>query len=224
MAVFNSKVQVCNLAAGSQGLKNSINNIDTPKSDKEIVFSQWYDITRQHVLKFLMPNFALARVILAPLPSVPVAYQSQFPGNSPGANQGGYGYAYQVPANCLKVLGLGPIDSQETKPTIEGNIIFTNVFYANGPVLRFVADVTDVTQFSSDFIMTFATILGKVTAMVNTQDPSKKASLLKDAIAEWQNSTAQNAQENKPIRVTRSRFRDARRSNIPLGGPYGGKS
>ena len=220
MSYFNSKIQICNLAAGAQGLKNSINNIDTPTSDKEIVFAQWYDITRQQCLKFLMPNFALQRVILAALPEVPVAYQSQGAG-SYGCSQGGYGYAYAVPSNCLKVLGLGPIDSEETKPTIEGNIIFTNVYYANGPVLRFIADVTDVTQFSADFIMVFATVLGKLTAMVNTQDPAKKASLLKDAMQEWMNSTAQNAQENKPIRKSRSRFREARRTNNP--GATGGK-
>lgn len=223
MSAFNSKIQICNLAAGAQGLKNSVNNIDTPTSDKEIVFAQWYDITRQHCLKFLMPNFALQRVILAPLPSVPAAYQSQYPTGGYGASQSGYGYAYAVPSNCLKVLGLGPIDSEETKPTIEGNIIYTNVYYPNGPVLRYIADITDVTQFSPDFIITFATILGKMTTFVNTQDPAKKASLLKDAMQEWTNSTAQNAQENKPIRKSRSRFRDARRANIPLGGPYGGK-
>ena len=213
MPAFNSKVQICNLAAGAQGLKNSINNIDTPRSDKEIVFAQWYDITRQHVLKFLMPNFALRRVILAALPSVPDAYQGQY-----GAGTGGYGYAYPVPSDCLRVLGLGPIDSEETKPTIEGNIIYTNNYYANGPVLRYIGDETDVTKFSPDFIITFASILGKMTAMVNTQDPAKKASLLKDAMQEWTNSTAQNAQENKPMRYSRSRFRDARRTNNPDAG------
>lgn len=208
MPAFNSKVQICNLAAGAQGLKNSINNIDTPTSDKEIVFAQWYDITRQHVLKFLMPNFALQRVILAALPTVPAAYAME------------YRYAYQIPSNCLKVLGLGPIDSEETKPTVEGGIIFTNVCYnsGNGVPMRFIADITDVTQFSPDFIMTFASILGKLTAMVNTQDPAKKASLLKDAMQEWTNSTAQNAQENKPVRMSRSRFRDARRTNNPDAG------
>lgn len=206
MSAFNSKVQICNLAAGAQGLKNSINNIDTPKSDKEIVFAQWYDITRQHVLKFLMPNFALQRVILATLPEVPAAYANE------------YQYAYAVPQNCLKVLGLGPINSQETKPTIENNTIFTNVLYANGAPLRFIANEEDVTKFSPDFIMTFASILGKMTAMVNTQDPSKKASLLKDAMQEWTNSTAQNAQENKPMRMSRSRFREARRTNNPDAG------
>ena len=170
------------------------------------MFAQWYDITRQHVLKFLMPNFALKRVRLAALPVVPDAYADE------------YQYAYQMPSNCLKVLGLGPSDSQETKPTFEGNIIFTNVFYQNGPVLRYVEDITDVTQMTADFVMTFAIILGKMTAMVNTQDPGKKASLLKDAMQEWTNSTAQNAQENRPIRMSRSRFRDARRTNYPDAG------
>lgn len=203
MAYFNSKVQICNLAAGAQGLKNTINNIDTPVSDKEIVFAQWYDITRQHVLKFLMPNFALRRVKLAPLPAVPDAYADD------------YLYAYTAPQDCLKVLGLGPIDTEETKPTFEGGIIYTNVFYPNSaPTLRYIGDETDVTKFTPDFIMTFSSILGKLTAMVNTQDQAKKASLLKDAMQEWTNSTAQNAQENKPIRVSRSRFREARRATI----------
>lgn len=207
MSAFNSKIQICNLAAGAQGLKNSINNIDTPTSDKEIVFAQWYDITRQHVLKFLMPNFALARVALAALPTVPAAYADE------------YQYAYAVPSNCLKVLGLGPINSEETKPTVEGGVIYTNVFFSSGsPILRYIADITDVTQFTPDFVMTFASILGKLTAMVNTQDPAKKASLLKDAMQEWTNSTAQNAQENKPMRMSRSRFRDSRRTSNPDAG------
>lgn len=202
MPAFNSKVQICNLANGSLGLKNSINNIDTPRSDKEIVYAQWYDITRQYMLKFLMPNFALLRKAIAQLASVPAGY-SDF-----------YTAAYPVPSDCLKVLGLGPVDTEDTKPTVEGNVIYTNVFYASAPSLRYIGDITDVTQFSPDFIMTFAAVLGKLTAMVNTQDPSKKASMLKDAVMEWQQSTAQNAQENRPIRMSRSRFREARRTTF----------
>lgn len=202
MPAFNSKVQICNLANGSLGLKNSINNIDTPRSDKEVVYAQWYDITRQYMLKFLMPNFALARKAIAALPTVPAGYADL------------YTVAYPVPSDCLKVLGLGPIDTDDTKPTVESNIIFTNVFYASAPSLRYIADITDVTQFSPDFIMAFAFVLSKLTAMVNTQDPSKKTSMLKDAVIEWQQSSAQNAQENKPMRYSRSRFREARRTTF----------
>ena len=185
MPAFNSKVQICNLAAGSQGLKNSINNIDTPRSDKEIVFAQWYDITRQHMISVIPPAYA------------------QY-----------YTAAYSIPSDCLKVLGLGPIDTDDSKPTVESGMILTNVYYPSAPSLRYIADVTDVTQFSPDFIMAFAAVLGKLTAMVNTQDPAKKQSLLTDAVMEWHNSSAQNAQENKPMRYSRSRFREARRTTF----------
>lgn len=73
MAAFNSKVQICNLANGSLGIRNSINNIDTPKTDKEIIYSLWYDMVRQHMLKMLMPNFALDRAIVS-AKTVPAAY------------------------------------------------------------------------------------------------------------------------------------------------------
>lgn len=201
MPAFNSKTQICNLANGSLGLKNSINNIDTPKSDKEVLYAQWYDITRQYLLKFLMPNFALQRTVLSPA-TMPAAYASD------------YGYAYPKPVNCLKVLGLGPIDTDDEKPTIENDYIFTNVDYGSAPVLRFIEDVEDVSRMTPDFIFAFSTVLGKCCALSATQDPNKKASLLKDAVTEFANSTAQNAQENKPIRRSTSKFRQARRTNF----------
>lgn len=199
MSAFNSKTQICNLANGSLGLRNSINNIDTPKTDKELIYSLWYDITRQYMLKFLMPNFALARTTVA-----------QVSMSSTYANY--YTYAYAYPSFCLKLLGMGAIDCIENPPTVEGNVIYTNTYFPNGCDIRYINDVTDVTQFTPDFIMAFAAVLGKCTAMSATQDPSKKASLLKDAATEFANSTAQNAQENKPIRKSHSRFKRARYS------------
>lgn len=205
MVAFNVKTQICNLANGSLGLKNSINNIDTPKTDKEIIYAQWYDIVRQQCLKMLMPNFALQRTILAPA-TVPAAYAKS------------YRYAYNRPVNCLRVLGFGDIDvTEEDVLTIENNQIFTNVNYNSEPVMRFIEDVEDVSRFSPDFIMAFAFVLGKCTALSTTQDPNKKASLIKDALVEFTNSTAQNAQENKPIRRSVSNFRKGRWTTTPAG-------
>lgn len=197
MPALNSKIQLCNLANGSQGLRNSINDIDKPRSDKEVVYSQWYDITRQYLLKLMMPNFALNRIIVS-AKEVPAGYVDQ------------YAYAYEYPVRCLKLLGIGAIDCITNPPTVENNLIFTNSVYTTGLPIRFIDDVTDVTVFSPDFIFVFQAVLGKVTAMANTQDPAKKASLLKDTALEVMNSTAQNAQENKPIRRSISRFRLAR--------------
>lgn len=200
MPAFNSKVQICNLANGTLGLRVGINNIDTPVSDKEIVYAQWYDIVRQYMLKLLMPNFALNRAVLSP-GTVPTAY-ADF-----------YAFAYEKPVNCLRVLGFGAADNDDEKPTVEGNTIYTNVDYGSAPSLRFVSDLEDVTLMTADFIISFATVLGKCTALQNTQDPGKKAALLKEAAAEFANSTAQNAMENKPVRHSYSRFRAARFGN-----------
>lgn len=197
MADFNAPEQICNLANGSLGLKNSINSIENPQTDKEIVYAQWYDITRQYLLRALMPNFSLNRIVVS-AKTVPAGYVSF------------YGYAYEYPVRCLRLLGIGSIDCLTNPPTVENGLIFTNQCFDSGMPIRFVDDITDVTQMPADFIFTFATVLGKVTALSNTQDPGKKASLLKDAVTEMMNTMAQNSQENKPIKRSISRFRQSR--------------
>lgn len=201
MAAINTAEHICNLANGSLGLKNSISNITTPRTDKEINFAQWYDLIRQYLLKTLMPNFALFRLKSGAV-AVPSGYTDY------------YGFAYTYPVRCLKLLGLGAIDCTRDPPTVESGIIFTNTSYTGGAPLRIVDDVTDVTRFTPDFIMAFVFVLAKCTALSNTQDPGKKASAMKDALLEFQNTTAQNAQENKPVRVSTSRFRTARYSRF----------
>lgn len=201
MPAINSKIQICNLANGSLGNRNSINNIDTPRTDKELVYAQWYDITRQYMLKVLMPNFALNRMIVSQK-TVPAGYAAS------------YGYAYEYPTRCLKLLGIGDIDCIKNPPTVENNLIFTNTLYTGGANIRFIDDIDDVSAMTPDFIFSFSAVLGKCTALSTTQDPAKKASMLKDAVSEIANSTALNAQENKPIRRSYSRFRAARYGRI----------
>jgi hypothetical protein len=201
MASINTPEWICNLANGSLGLKNSINNITTPRTDKEINFAQWYDLIRQYLLKTLMPNFALYRLKVSQI-TLPDAYTDY------------YAYGYEYPVRCLKLLGLGAIDCTRDPPTVESGMILTNNLYADGAPLRFVDDVTDVTRFTPDFTMAFVFVLAKCTALSNTQDPGKKTSMMKDALAEFLNTTAQNAQENKPVRVSHSRFRTARYSRF----------
>lgn len=201
MPAVNTAEQICNLANGSQGLKNSINNITTPKTDKEINFAQWYDLIRQYLLCTLRPNFALYRLKTSQV-TVPAGWV------------GAYGYAYEYPVRCLALLGLGAVDCTRDPPTVESGMIFTNTFYENGAPLRIIDDVIDVTRFTAPFVMAFVFVLGKCTALSNTQDPAKKQSLMKDALSEYQNVTAQTAMENKPVRVSHSRFRTARYSRF----------
>lgn len=208
MSAITTKVDVCNLALGDLGNRNTVTNIDTPKNDKEIICSLWYDITRQLLLKTMMPNFALNRLI--------VSQKTVPPGYMPVVGSSyGYAYAYEYPNRCLKLLGVGDVDiGSDNKPTIENGLIFSNTLYANGMPIRIVDDITDVTAMSPEFIITLAKEIAKRIALPVTQDQGKKKTATEDAAKEISNATALNAQENKPIRRSISRFRQARYSNV----------
>lgn len=202
MSAIITPEQICNLANSGLGNRNTIMNITTPKTDKEVVFSIWYDICRQLVLKTMMPNFALDRVVVSQK-TVPDGYTND------------YAYAWEYPNGALRVLGMNAIDTTDEPPTIEGNTIYTNIdFTTSGLTLRIVRDITDVSSMSVEFIMQLAKELEKRTAAAITQDPQKKAAAAKDAAMEAANTSALNAMENKPIRKSVSRFRASRYFNV----------
>lgn len=202
MGAYTTKTQICALAAVDLGNRNSINNIDVPRNDKEIVFAQIYDVTRQLCLKTLMPNFALNRMVVTQK-TLPAGYVDA------------YTYAYEYPHRCLKLLGIGNIDCTDgNQPTVENNLIFTNTLYPNGMPIRFVDDVTDVPSFSPEFVTYFAKELAKRASLAITQDPNKKKIATQEAAAEMINAAGLNGQENKPIRRSVSRWRQSRLFNI----------
>lgn len=199
MSAIISKVDICNLALSGLGNRNTVTNIDTPTSDKEIVFSLWYDICRQLVLKTMMPNFALDRVYVSQK-AVPTGYV------------GIYTYCYEKPQYALKVLGVGNIDQKNNyNYVIEGNNILTNDVFENDAMpIRIIRDIEDVSAFSTEFVLAFAKELEKRTSGPITQDPAKKKVAAQEAMVEGANATALNAQENRPVRRSDSRFRMSR--------------
>lgn len=202
MSAITSKVEICRMALGDLGNRGTVNDIDTPKTDKEIICALWYDISRQLLLKTMMPNFALNRIVVS-TKTVPAGYVNS------------YAYAFEYPNRCLKLLGIGDIDiTDENRPTIENGLIFTNKEYPDGMTIRFVDDITDVPSMSVEFIVTLAKEIAKRISLAVTQDPAKKKIATAEAQTESANAGALNAQENKPIRRSTSRFRAARYANI----------
>lgn len=198
MSAIVSKVDICNLALSGTGNRNSVNDIDIPVTDKELVCSLWYDITRQLVLKTLMPNFALTRVVVSEK-TMPDEYASS------------YAQCFERPTYALKVLGIGDIDDKNTYVyAVEGDSIFTMDTFTTGLPIRIVNDVTDVSKFSPEFIIALAKELEKRITPPVTQDPNKKRIATTEATVEVSNATALNAQENRPIRRSESRFRASR--------------
>lgn len=199
MAV-NSKVDIGNMALSLLGNYGIINNIDTPKTDKERVLALWYDICRQFVLKLLMPNFALDRAIVAQLEETP---------------QFGFAYYYEYPNNCLKLLGVGNVEDKENNYNVEGGKIAHDTDYSSGMPIRYVKDIEDINAWSPEAKLLFAQYLAAYTALPITQDVAKASKLKQELPAEISSASGLNAQENMPVRISNSRFKQARYNGVP---------
>lgn len=192
---INSKVEICQMALNHLGAYGPINDIDRPVSSVEGVFSLWYDITRQELLKQLIPNFAMQRRVVAKLVETPAF---------------GYQNVYEYPADCLRVLGLGDIYLKANDYNVENNRIYTHYDYENGAELRFIGDVTDVTRFSPEFKTLLALALAKNAALPITQDATRLRLVSQMYDAKIGAASAVNGQENRPIRISDSRYRASR--------------
>ena len=201
--MVSSKVEICNLALSCIGDKGSVENIDEPSKQTEIVCAKWYDISRQTALKQMMPSFARKREYWA----LDVNGKPDF----------GYRYAYKYKNDCLKILGIGNLYEKRNDYAVEGGYLFINEHFPEGLPVRYVRDITDVTKYTPDFVHLFAWFLARDICTELMESSAKYAEIeliLPMKIMEY---CGVDAQENKPIRITRSRLMRARAGLYPLG-------
>lgn len=197
---ITSKVDLCNMAIGRLGNYGTVSDIDTPENDKEIVCALWYDISRQAFLKMSMPNFAIARKRVAQVVETP-----PYP----------FTYSYEYPSDALKILGIGSVEDKRNNYTVEANRIYTNELYTSGMPIRYIKDITDVTAMSSEFKMAFSWYLAGNIALEVTQDLSKVNQIEQVLPSKISELSGLNAQENMPIRISNSRFKQSRYGGFP---------
>jgi hypothetical protein len=197
---ISSKNDICNLALGHLGNYGTISNIDTPRKQHEITFALWYDISREAFLKIAMPNFALARKRIALVSETP-----PYP----------FTYSYEYPSDCLKVLGIGAVEDKKNDYTVEANRLYTDVEYEDGLPLRYIKNITDVNSMSPEFIVGFSWYLAGNVALIITQDKDKAMAIQRMVPMKITELSGLNAQENLPIRISRSRFKGARATGYP---------
>jgi hypothetical protein len=196
-----SKNQLCDMALSHMGNYGSVNDIDNPKGSKETTFALWYDVTRQAALRLLIPNFALQRRVVSKKATVPAF---------------GYAYSYEYPADCLKVLGFGEVDKKKDvdygiEQGPDGDVeIQTDELYEDGLPLRFIIDTEDVNKFTPDFKILFSIMLAANTALPITQKQSIKDKLEALLPMKMSEMSGVAAQENPPVRVSNSKFKQAR--------------
>jgi hypothetical protein len=194
---INTAEDICNMALSLLGNYDSIDSIEVPKSDHEILFSLWYDVTRQSLLKEVMPNFSRKRKYVA---SVDIAIPSKF----------GYQTAYEYPSDCLKVLGAGDVDLKENDYTVENGYIYTDEDYEDGFPLRYVSDADTPNEYGAEFKMLLAMALASAVGLAVTQN-ADKVNAVRQMLANQKGAVAAiNSQENRPIRVERSKFLESK--------------
>jgi len=197
MTSITSKVQICNMALGHLGNYGTVQDIDSPVNDKEITFALWYDVTRKAALRFAIPNFAMARRIVAKKATTP---------------DFGYAYEYEYPSDCVRVLGFGDIAEKDMDYSIEGNTIMMDTDFTTGLKLRFIKDFEDVSLMSADFQILFSWMLAGNTALSITQKQATATRIENALPAKISQLSGINAQENPPIRISTSKFKQARYS------------
>ena len=198
-----SKVDICNLALGHLGTNANVLDIDDPREANEKTFALHYDITRRFTLKMVKPNFALKRALLSLSTE-----ESVF----------GFGNIYNIPADCLQVLGIGEIQDKVNNYTIEANKIFIDDTseYDDGLPVRYIRDETDVSKFSPDFIDLFSWVLAKNVCFTITQSKDMMSYITQIIPTIMSSCSAMNAQENRPVRISNSKFKQARYSDYPV--------
>jgi hypothetical protein len=201
---MRTKVEICNLALSCLGEKSTVENIDNPTKQSEIVCSKWYDVSRRTALRQLMPSFARKRDIWA----VDGDYKPAF----------GYDFAYKYKNECLKVLGLGNIGDVRNDYAVEDSHILVNENYGEGLPVRYVADIKDLSVFTDDFVQMFAWFLARDICTELTSSSQKYAEIEQILDKKIQQFCSVDAQENKPIRVKNSELLRARGGLYPVFG------
>lgn len=203
---MKTKVEICNLALSCLGERSTVESIDSPSKQTEVVCSKWYDVSRRTALRQLMPSFARKREVWA----LNAGYKPAF----------GYQYAYKYKNDCLKVLGIGEIGSGRNDYAVEDGHILVNENFEGGLPVRYISDVKDVSRFTDDFAHMFAWFLAKDICTELTSSSQKYGEIEKVLQAKIQEFCSVDSQENKPIRLKNS---DLLRARSGLGPMYGRK-
>lgn len=199
MAIVQTKTELCNIAYSRYlKQKQTLSDIDTGTSSAEIIFRQSYDSVRREILRKTMPSFAKTRKSLSLMNISP---------------EFGYSYAYEYPSDCLRLIGVDEIHLNKenyAKENIDGKLaIITDLNYDNSLPIRYISDVEDLTLWDDDSLDLFALFLAEAcSALVQNNT-------IVDRIMAQKNSalmsvTANDSQENKPMRVSTSRIQPRR--------------
>lgn len=184
-----SSVEIANRALTKLGARRILSLEDDQKEAREL--NSMFDIVRDKALRSNNWNFAMTRASLPALAETPAW---------------GFTYAYQLPADCLRVVQVNDIywvanltdyrTQLDVPYQIEGRKILSN--FAAPLKVRYVSRVEDTQQWDSCFAETFASLLAYETCEAITQSNTKKQEMFADYRANIREAKLIDAIENPP--------------------------
>lgn len=171
----------------------TIKSITAPTTQKENLLATHYAIERQselraHVWKFAKKRANAARNVTAPLFD--------------------YTDTYDLPADCLRLLSVNGsrIEDQEMDYDMEGGKVQLNNTAATTLPIRYVADITDVTLWHSDFKKVLALRIARATGPILGASPNQLAFVQNEINTFKPGALAVDAQAVRPKMISRSRM------------------
>jgi len=198
MTVSTSAVAICNKALDLLGQKGEVTNIETPRTEQEIIFARHYDDTRQMVLRKYVWNFATERKRI-----------NRDPLNSPDFD---YTDAYKLPNDFIRLLSFDDYQSLcEVEYELSGGYLLLNNNGAASIRLRYIKDVTDVHKFDPGFKYLFSLYLAAAVAYKFSQKQTVLQRIYELIGVEEAKIISIDGQERPPRRVQRSKYLNARK-------------
>lgn len=190
--MITSVVDICNMALDYCNVRNITSLDEETKQSK--VCSRWFDTVRKSLLLNINASFSIKRAILAEYADYVPVY--------------GYGKAYVLPRDLLQVLNLGnPLDDNLYQ--IEGEYFYCDESVSNVSI-RYIADITDVTKFDSEFCDCLALKLAEKICLPLTEDEQKTNVLKQYAQQKYVETSTKYGRDNRMIVINEPRYRHSK--------------
>lgn len=195
MARVNTKTGVANLAITL--LKGTpVVSIDPPDRGSKTAkaAAQWYDDARREALSETIWDFAVKRDQLS----------------ASSAPAFGWSAKFQLPSDFIRIATIGDEKNPLTGDdyTVEDGFILCN---EPAPLnIRYVYDIEDISKFSPKFLIAFSKKLSSYIAHAVTGSLNMAAGLSEMAGDDMAQAKGLDAQQSPPIKITRSRWADAK--------------
>lgn len=182
-----TQTEICNLAIAMVGGKQIL-TVDDDIEEARLC-KKFYPLVRDRLLRSHPWNFAIKRVQLAELSTVPLF---------------GFDHQFQLPADCLRVLQL---DENTDRYKVEGRVVVTN----NSTVKALIVfKQTDESKWDANFVDVMATALAVELAYPITQARETKADLMEEYKMKLAQARSFDAQEGVLDQVDASEWLNAR--------------